>query len=67
MIFFLCKIESNNENRKLLKVGITGMSDDLIHDISLTCDVIWRKFPPLHLFMFCFTFYSHLYDCLPTV
>ena len=31
-MIFLCKIESNNENRKLLKVGITGMSDDLTHD-----------------------------------
>ena len=30
--FFLCNIESNNDNRKLLKVGITGMSEDLTHD-----------------------------------
>ena len=28
----LLYIESNNENIRLVKIGITGMSDDLTHD-----------------------------------
>ena len=35
VIFYLSRtncIESNNENIRLVEIGNTGMSDDLIHD-----------------------------------
>ena len=40
---------------------------DTYEDAQSHVNAIWRKFAPLHLFMFCFPSYSPIYDCLPTV